>query len=335
MRYILSLFLVSFFGLSGCSLSGDDDSSPNGSGGGSKATLPTSNGSHTETLVVMKDADWYGVAGEVLREYFEDPLYGLPQTEPTFKLLRVSPDKFTPLLKRTKSVLLFAKGDTSRYVLTSDEWAHPQVVAFFEYASEKDLIRMIRKHSESLMGALIESDRRAMEDILKRTEYARIPESLRDLGIQDMILPRSFRQTLDKDSIKIFRSQTLKTDQSLIFTIRPMDPDILPGQDVVAWRDTVGKHYYEGERKGSFMTTETLFPPLQINTKIDGYFAIESRGLWKMAGDFMGGPFISYTIYDEERQQILTIEGLIYGPEAKKRNLIFELSTIIQSVKLN
>ena len=61
---------------------------------------------------------------------------------------------------------------------------------------------------------------------------------------------------------------------------------------------------------------------------------IETRGLWRMNGDFMGGPFLSYTIYDEKNDRILTIESLLYGPTAKKRNVVLEMEAMMRSIKL-
>ena len=95
----------------------------------------------------------------------------------------------------------------------------------------------------------------------------------------------------------------------------------------------IGKHYFAGTSDNSYFATETLIPPQQTTTEVDGKFAIETRGMWKTVGDFMGGPFISYTIYNDERNEILTIEGFLYGPDARKRNIILEMEGMITSVK--
>ena len=59
------------------------------------------------------------------------------------------------------------------------------------------------------------------------------------------------------------------------------------------------------------MTTEmryTLHEEVVFN---DG-FASELRGLWRIEGDYMGGPFYSLTAYDE-RRRIATVEGYAYA----------------------
>jgi hypothetical protein len=161
-----------------------------------------------------------------------------------------------------------------------------------------------------------------------------MPAGLAEIGITDMYLQKGFEQTLDRPGLKIFRQDTKKTTQFFVFSTRPMAEDVLAGQDIIAARDSIGKHFFEGGAEGSYFATETIIPPLQESTKIDGRFAIETRGLWKTKGDFMGGPFLSYTIYNDERQEILTVEGFLFGPDAKKRNILLEMEAMLTSVKL-
>jgi hypothetical protein len=82
------------------------------------------------------------------------------------------------------------------------------------------------------------------------------------------------------------------------------------------------------------MTTEYRLPPSIETSELDGRFALETRGLWRVEGDFMGGPFLSYTLFDEENGQIVTLEGFVYAPDMDKRRLLFELEAIMNSLKL-
>ena len=146
-----------------------------------------------------------------------------------------------------------------------------------------------------------------------------------------MTLSSGFEPTLEKDEILIFRQETKKTQQFMVFSKRPMRDDLLPGQDIIEVRDSIGKKYFEGAREGSYFGTETLLPPQQRTAEIDGQFAVETRGLWKTFGDFMGGPFLSYTIYNDATNEVICIEGFIYGPDAKKRNIMLEMEAMMRS----
>jgi hypothetical protein len=47
----------------------------------------------------------------------------------------------------------------------------------------------------------------------------------------------------------------------------------------------------------------------------------------------MNGPFINYAILDQTNDRILVIEGFCYAPSKQKRDLMFELESIIKSVQ--
>ncbi len=73
----------------------------------------------------------------------------------------------------------------------------------------------------------------------------------------------------------------------------------------------------------------------KVISEIDGKFAYETKGIWEVEGAFMAGPFINYAVYDEKNSRYLIIEGFTYAPSVRKRNLQFELESIIRSAKIN
>ena len=59
-------------------------------------------------------------------------------------------------------------------------------------------------------------------------------------------------------------------------------------------RDAQLKKYIPGPSDGSYMTTEyRYYPPVTKDIDYNGHFAKEIHGLWRMEGDFMGGPMVS------------------------------------------
>jgi hypothetical protein len=63
-------------------------------------------------------------------------------------------------------------------------------------------------------------------------------------------------------------------------------------------------------------------------------FAVDTRGLWRMKNDFMGGPFVSISVLDETRNRVVTIDAFVYAPGKDKRNLMWELEAVLESLKL-
>ena len=109
-----------------------------------------------------------------------------------------------------------------------------------------------------------------------------------------------------------------------------VSPDQLSLEHVLARRDRLTKKHVEGPTKGSYMTTERRLMPSYEEIQFDGRFAMEVRGLWKMENDFMGGPFYSLTMVDEERGRLVTVEGYAYAPYFDKRPYIREVEGVVQ-----
>ena len=47
----------------------------------------------------------------------------------------------------------------------------------------------------------------------------------------------------------------------------------------------------------------------------------------------MAGPFVNYMIQDTLNKRMLVVEGFVFAPTANKRDYMFELNTIINTLK--
>jgi hypothetical protein len=99
-------------------------------------------------------------------------------------------------------------------------------------------------------------------------------------------------------------------------------------------RDSVGKAFLPGRNKNSYMITESAYEPYIKKVKIKGFESIETRGTWEVKNDFMAGPFINYIIKDIINNRVLVLEGFVFSPSSKKRDLIFELEAISKSLEI-
>lgn len=109
----------------------------------------------------------------------------------------------------------------------------------------------------------------------------------------------------------------------------PQDSNVVAS--ITKVRDSVGSLKVPVDN-GEFIT-ERAFSPYVNESQVDGKFAYETKGLWEVSGQFMSGPFLNYAIYNEEKNNWLIIEGYIFAPSAKQRNYLFELESILKSLK--
>ncbi|MAZ96295.1 DUF4837 family protein [Schleiferiaceae bacterium] len=330
LRFLQSSSVLFFIILSSCSA---PETNPDGTIKDTRI-LPPASGTHSELLLVMPDELWVGAAGQAFRDLYLADQEGLPQSESYFDASRVEPKDVNRILQKTKSIMWVEKSDTSFVKMQKDLWARPQRIVRVTAQSEKQLVEEIKGSAKQVIDAFKEHDMSVIQGRLRKSAYAYTHENLKKIGIRNMLLHKGFDPTLDKENLKIFATKTVKTIQYIMVSERPMTEGMVSVDDIIAHRDSIGKKYFEGTHVDSYMETELLIPPFTETTEISGMFALETRGLWRMENDFMGGPFLSYTIYDEKNNRILTVESLLYGPTAKKRNVVLEMEAMMRSIIL-
>jgi hypothetical protein len=261
------------------------------------------------------------------------PVPALPQPEPAFSVVQVDPSEFEPLLKRSHLILILEIDTVTNRELIENFWAKPQRVLSYKAKTEQELEVLLRTYLDEDLKKIRDFDRVQM--LRKLTAQEAPPSSLaKQLGLE-LKLPASYELSTDEEGVSVYWSRNLKSDQALMIYTRPLTDEALMGTDILNVRDSICKKYIPGEVEGSYMITEREFSPEIVPIQLAGVYGFETRGLWKVHGDFMGGPFLNYTLIDEAREQVITIEGFVFGPQMRKRNLVFELEAIIKSARLN
>jgi hypothetical protein len=82
------------------------------------------------------------------------------------------------------------------------------------------------------------------------------------------------------------------------------------------------------------MVTESIIPPSFKPLMFKGRYFGQLRGLWDVYSHPMGGPFISLTTIDEERNRVITVEGYVYAPRFKKRNYLRQVEALLLTLTL-
>ena len=67
---------------------------------------------------------------------------------------------------------------------------------------------------------------------------------------------------------------------------------------------------------------------------VHGDYTLEARGLWRVKGDFMGGPFVSHMRLDKANQRIIVAEIFIYSPDKLKETWYRLMETSLYTLKL-
>jgi hypothetical protein len=123
----------------------------------------------------------------------------------------------------------------------------------------------------------------------------------------------------------------------MIYKMDYKDAIVFDPKHIIKWRNLVTMEHIPGPSPLSYMTTSVEFIPPVFDTlpNFPGGYAVETRGLWEVENDFMGGPFISYTFIDQAQNKVITLDGYVYNPNDDKKNFLRQLESIFFALKYN
>ena len=298
-----------------------------------KVIMVGSTGRINHVLVVMKNSDWDGDVGSAIRNVVTTPVEGLPQEEHQFSINQVSPKQFNNLFKRTRNILFVGYDSINNFYSNKNIYANPQTTLTVLGKNKEDLIDNIYSHKNELISTFKKSDLKLYQrKITKDHHKVRDIETFNKHGF-NLKIPISYRKVDDTEDFVWYRYEITKGMLNILAYVVPYNFDEnIDVNDILTIRDSIGKKYIPGQFKNTYLMTEHLYESVFKEVTISDKKAIETRGLWIVKNDFMGGPFLSYTIPDKKNHQLIIIEGFSYSPSAKKRDFVFELEAILKTV---
>ncbi len=332
---------------------------------GSKSSfrqLPDASGRIDEVLVVMDAELWEDTTlnsiGSTVRDLLQQEFPGLPQPEPYFTLSYIDPVKMVPLLQRASNMIYIGtttgQGLGSRtiqeyiknlspetrqkaeYMFSAkDVWAKPQQVTFVYADTREGLLNVLLNNEENIIKRLQKPENaKALRNAYASQVNHDLTNTLKEEFKLDLKIPNSFRFVKKTEDLFWVRQDIEGEVSNMMIRVIPFTNDSMySGKYAIIARDEVGKYFFT-DTPGSHMITDLRFEPIQETVKIDGDLAIESRGLWRMSKDFMGGPYVNYCFKDKKNNRIIILDGNVYAPQWKKRRPIRKLENLLKSVKM-
>ncbi len=300
----------------------------------SKSKGPNSTGRGSEIIVVCSKAKWNGAVGDTIRGALMQYMQGLPEAEPEFTLINIPLKNFSKFLQTHRNVLIIdikAEYKKSTVDTRMNVWSHPQRVIIVKAGSDTAFINIFSKRCEAVKELFNQNERarfQAQNALIRNFEVEKM--LLENFGIK-MVIPKDYYNAKKMSDFVWLRSEATTMSLGLmIYTYPYKDTAQLFPEAVLSVRDRYTKLYIPGSLDGSYMTLEREFyQPVSRKIMFKGLYAVETRGLWKTKGDFMGGPFVNYTIVDAARERIVVFDGYVYYPNKSKRNYIRQLESII------
>ena len=306
----------------------------------------TAQGAPYEVLVVCDGREWETELGAELRVVLEKPVEMLNQVEPMYDVVRITQRDFKHLLPSYRNIIkVICSPDVKQASIIAkyDEVASPQIVLTFQGPSIQSMVDYLKANGESLRQVLEMAERDRTVAMAKKQGAKELERLVADKFGVNIPLSTGYRLRAESDNFVWISNEYPAASQGFFIYTHPFSGAAsVTTAALVKARNEYAKRI-PGPSKGSYMTTVKRIPNLEDNgyvdfkpsretLNIDGRDWVELRGFWEVAGDFMGGPYVSYTTYDENTGKLLTIDCYVYSPKEDKRNFLRPLEHLVYGV---
>ena len=322
---------------------------------------PPAGGDKGEMILVMDSVKWKGKLGDKIKSLFKQKVPGLPQNEPLYTVRYIEPHSFKGLLRHHRNIVIvttfdqktvgslklqrnFTKESVRKlkatpdlfWLVKKDEYARNQVVMHIFSNDERTLVQHIDKNFQSLQQYFNTVEKnRLLASFRKIRGNEKLMQQLSAKHGFSFELLKGYKVVRDTTRFLWLRFPEANIDKNLFFTYQPyLDENQFTLENIIAWRNKIGKAYLtDPEHLNRYIITETLTPVLEKVTTINGSYAKELRGLWRIKTRFVGGAFRAYVFVDQTRNRIYYTEGFAIAPGTEKREIMRELAAVLTTFK--
>lgn len=324
------LFLASLFSITlGVLISGCSQMDRSG-------LQPSTGGTNELMVVTNSEIVWKGLVGQAISGYFGQDVPGLPQSENMFDMAHIPEDNLSKMLRIHHNVFIVDINSEFKEPIIEtrkDHWATPQRVVKMTVPDEETFFKEFDAHKEAFLELFDANERRRVNQAYGVIEDYKITNLIEEKFGIDMLVPKSFYVATDEDDFLWIRREAERFSQAIMIHSYPYTDTIAFNYNrIIEIRDSITHKNVPGPSAGSFMKISMIEPPVTKAFDFNGNYAVEMRGMWDLEGDFMGGPFLSYTLVDQSTNRVITIEGYVYNPSHDKRDLVRQLESLIYTM---
>lgn len=296
----------------------------------------TAQGKPYEMIVACGQGAWDGELGDTLRAVLTAPIPYLNQTEPLFDIYRVTERGLSGMVADHRNILKVVEDPTlteTSVAVQYDLTAAPQIVMTLQGPSEKSLVAFLSANRENIVHAFEKAERdRAVNFAQKFTEKIVHDAILNTFGVE-MAVPKGYALAAQESDFIWARFEYPSASQGFFVYSYPYEgKHSLSAEALMAARSKFAARI-PGPSDGSHMITSDAFEPDYRVFRMEGRLWCELRGFWDLEGDFMGGPFVSYTTVDTATNRVFTLDCYIYSPRLHKRNYMRGVEHLLYTIE--
>src|SRR5574344_72791 len=300
----------------------------------SNLLLSPASGRPYEVLVVADQACWDSIAGRSLIKVLRSDPVGLPLHESSFHFMYSPSQHFDGELKYVRSIIMVkidSKYSKSQMKMQHNPFASPQCMLTIESPDQNDFSSFVEAQSKQIISTLSDFEMNSKIAALQKEHSGIVANAVSSsFGGCEVFVPRELHDVKVGKDFLWASTGTPAVNQNFVMYSYPIDAHSGDSSYFIAKRDSVMRVNIPGHVKGTYMTTEPI--GLIVGDKNKG--RQEVCGLWRMKGDFMGGPFTSQVYFNDSQHKIYVVEVFVYAPDRPKGNLLRSLSASLFTLKM-
>ena len=302
----------------------------------------SSSGKTCEVLLAADKSTYSGDTKELIDSIFREIQPGLPQPEPRFDLVNIPVSSLhnTQMFQMHRNIILCDVNpeNPDKVYIGHDKWASPQTMVDIAASSDSALHSLLRLYEKKIKTEIYNDEHQRIINAFYKVRNVEIMKRLKDKFGFEMTFSEDFRlaQTATEDpDFAWIHKETKDFSLGVLIHTMPYKNENQFAVDKIDNRlDTVMKRNVPGPTEGSYMGTERRMEIMHNKVDYKGSsYCIETRGLWRLYGDFMGGPFVNYTVLSPDRTQIVEVTGYVYCPRFNKRDYLMQVEGICNSIR--
>lgn len=325
-----------------CSCSGGKDADVAQKKGSSGKTL--------ELLVVANEDIYTGATKLLIDSIFASPQFGLPEVEKKFDVVNIPMSSYenTEMFRVHRNIILLDvnTNNPDKVYMHIDEYAAPQVIVDFACKDTKSLQDNIRKYQKLMFHEFYKAEHRRVQKAFRGMNGYDVNQAIKKKFGFDMVFSNEFSLAKEDIGFAWVRKEAKDFGIGVLIDVFPYESrEDFAENHILDRLDTTMKHYVPASADNSYMGIERrrdevgnyLAPIHSKAVEFDSSeYAVETRGLWRAFGDFMGGPFVTYTILSPDKKQVVMLTGYVYCPRNKpwtKRDLLMQVESVCRSLE--
>jgi hypothetical protein len=298
-------------------------------------TMKRVSGKAGEVVVVVDNRIWDKALCDTVRKLLAPDYPALPQREPVFDIIEMQEVSFSKMFQIHRNVVLLkvaADSVPEGISVRHDVWAQPQTVVAVTAKNGDNIISLLAGNRERMIHILEQAERDRVIGATKKYEAKALRDTVNKHFGGSPYFPMGYTlRKVSTDFIWIGNDMQKAILGVFIYSYPYRDSTTLRLQNIIAERNKILQREVPGQFENTYMTTAPLFPPQARNIRYKDFHFVETRGLWDIENDFMGGPFISHALIDKTGEKVLVLEAFVYHPRAGKRDYMRQLEAILYS----